>query len=159
MKRIWFIFVLLSYFLQQYHSMKICWVTSLPSKHSCGQGSGAQGRGYCGHQEGVTVVPLHPPHFRVWLLQDMCSLCLSRDLLFRNHHQTVRALPRSSPREPERGNVCSGLSWAKCFLGKTMGKPPSLGCDFPCNCLSDIYRHEQPLVRIHSVGLYTVQLL
>lgn len=35
--------------------------------------------------------------------------------------------------------------------GKTMGKPPSLHCDFPCKCHGDTSRHEQSLVRIHSV--------
>lgn len=47
-----------------------------PANTALVRGAEARGRRYWGHQEDVTVVPLHPPRFRVWLIQDMCSHCL-----------------------------------------------------------------------------------
>lgn len=57
----------------------------------------------------------------------------------------------SSPRgEPDRGNLSSGLSWAKCFLGKTLGKPLNLGSDFPREGDSAISRRDQFAAMFHS---------
>lgn len=147
------VFAPLSCFLRAHHPttcLKICWVIPPPPTNTALiRRAGAQGRTSGGDGRGSSPTSQFPSMFYLGYVLTL------RPRLFGNRHQSVRALPRrgqAAPGESQTEEICAQDSVEpRAFLGKHLGKPLNLGCDFLCKGGGDISRHQQSAVRIHSL--------